>query len=584
MNAKSTKPPAPGRSGTPVPMPAAGKDLASTLEALLPPTVLAKRDPALWGRTVVRLAQGLVTHPANVTRVVAAFAGDSTRITLTAAGRMAGGEVEGPMPVEKDLRFKDTTWTENAFYFGLRQEYLALVRMLDDLVDAAELDKDSHDRAGLIMKLVASMLSPTNMLPGNPSALKRAFETGGSSVLNGLRNLIDDVVNNQGRPRQVDNSKLRVGQEMAATPGKVVFRNELIELIQFEPRTETVHAIPILCSPPWINKYYIMDLAPGRSFIEWAVQHGHTVFVISYRNPDKSMAATSLEDYLVLGPHTALDVIGDITGAAKVNLVGLCLGGALTALLAALPSEQDADRINSLSLQNTLLDYSEVGPLSSFVHPDIVERLEANMAEKGYLEAGSMAGAFNLLRANDLIFNYIGPNWLEGADPPAFDILAWNNDSTRMPAAMHSFYLRNFYLENRLASGTLELRGEPLALKTVTMDTFIVAAENDHIAPWRGSFASTRLLGGDVTFVLSTAGHIAGVVNPPSAKAKHWIGTDGIADPDTWRQKATEVKGSWWETWAEWIGERAGAMQDPPPMGSDTYPPIADAPGTYVKG
>jgi polyhydroxyalkanoate synthase len=554
------------------------------LESRLPPGVLARRDPALWGRTVVQLAQGLVTHPAGAMRVVAGFAGDSTKIAAVTAARMAGGKIEGPMRPEKDARFTDTTWTENPFYFGLRQEYLALAKMLDNLVGAAGLDKDGSDRAGLIMNVVTSILSPTNMLSGNPSAIKRAFETGGSSVFKGLRNLIDDVVNNEGRPRQVDDSKLRVGQEMAATPGKVVFRNGLMELIQFQPQTETVHAIPILCSPPWINKYYIMDLRPRRSFIEWAVQHGHTVFVISYRNPDESMGSTSLEDYLVLGPRTALDVMCEITGSAKVNIVGLCLGGALVALLAALPSEQEADRINSLSLQNTLLDYSEVGPLSSFVHPEIIERLEANMAEKGYLDAGSMSGAFDLLRPNDLIFNYIGPNWLEGADPPAFDILAWNNDSTRMPAAMHSFYLRNFYLENRLVSGTLELCGEQLALKQVTMDTFIVAAEKDHIAPWRSSFSSTQMLGGNITFVLSTAGHIAGVVNPPSPKAKHWIGTDAISDPDTWRQQATEVKGSWWQTWAEWIGDRAGAMQTPPPMGSSTHPPIADAPGTYVRG
>jgi polyhydroxyalkanoate synthase len=551
---------------------------------LLPRGVLARNDPALWGRTVVRLVQGLLTHPAGVMRAVAGFAGDSTKIAAVTAGRIAGGEIDGPMPFGKDARFADTTWTENPFYFGLRQEYLALVTLLDNLVGAAGLDEDSSDRAELIMDVVAGVLAPTNTLSGNPSALKRAFETGGTSILRGARNLVDDVVNNQGRPRQVDDSALRVGQEMAATPGKVVFRNSLIELIQFEPRTETVHAIPILCSPPWINKYYIMDLAPGRSFIEWAVRHGHTVFVISYRNPDESMASTSLEDYLVLGPRTALDVICEITGTAKVNIVGLCLGGALATLLAALPSELDADRINSLSLQNTLLDYSEVGPLSSFVHPEIIERLEVIMAEKGYLEAGAMSGAFDLLRPNDLIFNYIGPSWLEGSDPPAFDILAWNNDSTRMPAAMHSFYLRNFYLENRLAAGTLELCGEQLSLKQVAMDTFIVGAEKDHIAPWRGSFRSTDLLGGNITFVLSTAGHIAGVVNPPSPKAKHWIGAGATSDADTWRREATEVKGSWWETWATWIGERAGPMQPPPTMGSGTHPPIVDAPGTYVKG
>jgi len=403
-------------------------------------------------------------------------------------------------------------------------------------------------------------------------------------VVAGLRAMLSDVATNNGRPQQVDATKLRVGQELAATPGKVVYRNRLMELIQFDPQTDEVHEIPILASPPWINKYYVMDLAPGRSFLEWAVQHGHTVFVISYRDADESMAATSMEDYLELGDLTALDVVQEITGAEKVNMVGLCLGGLIATIGTALLSARgQGHRINSITLQNTLLDYTDPGPVSSFVHPDIVARLEKQMASTGYLPADSMAGTFDLLRANDLIFNYVGPNWLEGKTPPAFDILAWNGDSTRMPAAMHSYYLRHFYLGNELARGELEVLGERISLKEVTSDAFIVAAENDHIAPWKTSFTSTQLLGGDVTFTLSTAGHIAGVVNPPSPKAKHWVASDeAAADPEVWRQRATEVQGSWWETWTEWIGERAGGMRTPPPTGSEAHPPLGDAPGTYV--
>jgi polyhydroxyalkanoate synthase subunit PhaC len=564
---------------------AAPVDLAAAVESLFPADLLARVDASLWGRTSMKLAQGWATHPGEVTRSVAAFAGASARIGSATLSRVLGGGAEAPMGEPRDGRFKDTTWSENPAYWALRQEYLALVDLLESLAHAAGLDQDSEERAELMLGLLGSILSPTNVLPGNPSALKRAFETGGSSVVAGLRAMLSDVATNNGRPQQVDATKLRVGQELAATPGKVVYRNRLMELIQFEPQTDEVHEIPILASPPWINKYYVMDLAPGRSFLEWAVQHGHTVFVISYRDADESMANTSMEDYLELGDLTALDVVQEITGAEKVNMVGLCLGGLIATIgTALLTARGQGHRINSITLQNTLLDYTDPGPVSSFVHPDIVARLEKQMAQTGYLPADSMAGTFDLLRANDLIFNYIGPNWLEGKTPPAFDILAWNGDSTRMPAAMHSYYLRHFYLDNELSRGELEVLGERLSLKEITNDTFIVAAENDHIAPWKTSFASTQLLGGDVTFTLSTAGHIAGVVNPPSPKAKHWVASDeAAADPDVWRQRATEVQGSWWETWTEWIGERAGGMRTPPPTGSDAHPPLGDAPGTYVR-
>ncbi|WP_018331672.1 PHA/PHB synthase family protein [Actinomycetospora chiangmaiensis] len=573
-------------------------DIATAMERVVPDAVLARTDPSLMGRTVVQLAQGWATHPGEVGRAASSFAALSARIGAAAAGRalrgLAGGTVENdpstePVPTSKDGRFKDTTWVENPAYWALRQEYLALVALLEDLVGAASLDEEAAERAHMLMSLVGGVVSPTNVLPGNPSALKRAFETGGSSVVAGLRNLLDDVATNNGKPRQVDKTNLRVGKELAATPGKVVYRNRLMELVQFEAQTDEVHEIPLLCSPPWINKYYVMDLAPERSLVEWAVQHGHTVFMISYRNPDSSMATTTFADYLELGPATALDVVQEITGADKVNLMGLCLGGLMAALLTTRCAERGDDRVNSLTMLNTMLDYSEVGPISSFVSPEITARLEKSMEQSGYLPAESMATTFDLLRANDLIFNYIGPNWLEGKTPPAFDILAWNTDSTRMPAAMHSFYLRHFYIDNELSKGELEIDGEPLSLKAVQADTFIVAAENDHIAPWRTSFTSTELLGGDVTFVLSTAGHIAGVVNPPSPKAKHWVGTVGAtgADapgPDAWRARATEVKGSWWETWSEWIGEHAGGMRTPPPVGSDAHPVLGDAPGEYVLG
>jgi polyhydroxyalkanoate synthase subunit PhaC len=364
----------------------------------------------------------------------------------------------------------------------------------------------------------------------------------------------------------------------------VVFRNELMELIQYAPQTPKVRAVPVLASPPWINKYYVMDLAPSRSFLEWAVQHERTVFAISYRNPDASMRGITLDDYLIHGPREALDVIGEITGAPTIDIIGLCLGGALTAMLAAYLAGKGDDRIGSVTLLNTLLDYSEPGVLGAFTDEKTVARLERQMAAEGVLEGSQMAGTFDLLRANDLIFNYVVSSWLMGQDPPAFDILAWNGDSTRMPAAMHSFYLRSLYMRNELVAGELELAGQRLSLSSVTSDTYAVGAINDHIVPWHGSYKTGGLLGGEVRYVLSSGGHIAGIVNPPGPKAWYEAGDYAGASPDTWRAAASKHQGSWWEDWTAWSDARAGGHVKPPPMGSKRHPALGDAPGEYVRG
>jgi polyhydroxyalkanoate synthase len=440
-------------------------------------------------------------------------------------------------------------------------------------------------KARLISDLMLAALAPTNFFATNPAALKRAFETGGASVLAGALNFLSDVRNNGGMPRQVDTRPFVLGQNMAATPGKVVFRNDLMELIQYAAQTPQVHAVPVLASPPWINKYYIMDLAPGRSFLEWAVKHERTVFAISYRNPDASMRGVTLDDYLIHGPRAALDIITGITGSPKVDIIGLCLGGALTAMLAAYMATTGDDRLGSLTLLNTLLDYSEPGALGAFTDERTVARLERQMEKRGYLEGSQMATTFDALRPNDLIFNYVVSNWLLGEDPPAFDILAWNGDNTRMPAAMHAFYLRSLYLRNELARGVLELAGRHLSLSDVKNDTYVVGAINDHIVPWHGSYRTALLMGGDVRYVLSNGGHIAGIVNPPGPKA--WYETAKPPNPvgySQWREAATRHSGSWWEDWARWAGRRAGARTQPPPMGSERYPAIADAPGSYIHG
>ena len=488
------------------------------------------------------------------------------------------------MPADpRDKRFTDPAWENNPAYWALRQAYLATRQYGLDMLRLGDLDAVSEGKAELAMGFLADAFAPTNFPLTNPAVLKKALDTGGRSFVEGWRNFVDDMLHNKGRPRQVDSSGFEVGRNLACTPSKVVYRSDLIEVLQYEPQTDQVHAVPLLCSPPWINKYYVMDLAPDRSFIEWAVRHNRTVFAISYRNPDASMANTTMDDYLVNGPTAAMDVIRDITGAEKVDLVGLCLGGALSMMTATYLDEIGADRVNTVTLLNTMVDFAKPGALGVFTDEATVAKLERKMAKRGYLEADEMAGTFDMLRANDLIFNYVVSNWLMGQQPPAFDILAWNGDSTRMPAAMHSFYLRNCYVQNKFAKGELELAGQRLDLGDVDEDLYVVAAVNDHIVPWQSSYATVHHVGGKTRFVLSSGGHIAGIVNPPGPKAWFLSGDEYPESAEAWREAATRVQGSWWEDWADWGAQRAGDLIAPPTTGSDSRPVLGDGPGDYVR-
>ena len=564
---------------------AAGQD---AMTAVAPEGGLfARLDPVNLTSSLLAVAGRAALNPVASSGAFWQFGCALARIGPEAATAWAGRDEDdhGRTALSRDKRFADPAWRENPAFFAVGLAYLAAAQLADDLLTAGRGDSVADAKARLASDLVLAALAPTNYLVANPAALKRAFDTGGASVVAGARNFIDDLRNNKGMPRQVDTRPFEIGRNMAATPGQVVFRNDLMELIQYAPQTSQVRSVPMLASPPWINKYYIMDLAPGRSFLEWAVQHERTVFAISYRNPDRSMSGVTLDDYLVDGPRTALDVITDVTGAAKVDIVGLCLGGALTGMLAAYLAGAGDQRLGSVTLLNTLLDYTDPGVLGAFTDELTVSRLERQMQEHGVLEGSQMAATFDALRPNDLIFNYVVSNWLLGQDPPAFDILAWNSDSTRMPAAMHAFYLRALYLRNELARGVLEVKGQRLSLADVKSDTYVVGAINDHIVPWPASYKTTRLLGGDVRYVLSSGGHIAGIVNPPGPKA--WYEEAKPPYPATaaqWRSAAAHHTGSWWEDWARWAGRRAGRRTDPPPMGNERYPAIADAPGSYVHG
>jgi polyhydroxyalkanoate synthase subunit PhaC len=559
---------------------------AQASEALGPEMgLLARLDPADFGTSVLATLTRSAGRPAEVGRAWLRYGSAMARAWPVAVARWAGADMPPPVPPdERDRRFADPTWTGNPAYFTLRQAYLATRQLGEDLLAAGRGDPLTGQKAQLAMGFAFDLLAPTNFLPANPAALKKAFETGGASVLAGARNFLDDLAHNGGRPRQVDTSSFEIGRNLAATPGRVVFRNDLMELIQYAPQTEQVHAVPLLASPPWINKYYVMDLSPGRSFIEWAVTHQRTVFAISYRNPDASMSGVTLDDYLIHGPRTALDVICDITGAPTADIVGLCLGGALTGMLAAYLSKTGDDRLGTITLLNTLLDYSEPGVLGAFADKRTIARLERQLARTGVMSGSQMAATFDMLRANDLLFNYVVSNWLMGQRPPAFDILAWNSDSTRLPAAMHSFYLRSLYGRNELAEGRLELAGQTLSLADAKQDVYIVGAINDHIVPWPSSYKSTGLLGGSVRYVLSSGGHIAGIVNPPSPKSWYETAEHNPPDPVQWREGVQRHSGSWWEDWVAWADARAGDLVDPPPIGSRHYPALGPAPGDYVRG
>jgi polyhydroxyalkanoate synthase len=554
----------------------------TSLEELSYGMNLTGQDPADLGRAVTSLLAELAGDPDRLVRSSGELALAQAALALE-VGRAALVSKEEPAltPDPSDRRFSDPAWRENPWLRGVLGNYLLWTRWWWKQMDASQLDGPTRRKARFALNLLLDAAAPTNVPWLNPSVFKQALDTAGMSLFRGAVNAATDFALNGGRPRQVDTTPFELGRNLAATPGRVVFRNELMELLMYEPQTERVHRNPLLLSPPWINKYYVMDLAPGRSLVEHAVRAGHTVFAISYRNPDASMKNMSMEDYLRLGWLSALDAVQSITDAPQVNLFSLCLGGTLTGIgLAYLAARGELDRIGWAAFTNTLLDFSEPGDLGVFADEAGVRSLEERMKQKGYLEASTMAGTFDWLRGNDLIWSYVVSNWYMGKQPPAFDILAWNSDSTNMPAAMHSEYLRSCYLENRLARpGAFRIADTSLDLSRVTVPVYVLGAQNDHIAPWRGTYRTTQLVGGEARYVLTSSGHIAGIVNPPdNPKTFHYVREDLPADPDSWLEGARKTTGSWWEDWAAWAAERSGQLVEPPAM-----PPGEPAPGRYVR-
>jgi polyhydroxyalkanoate synthase len=547
--------------------------------------VTSVADPAALVRELLAAAGMTLQNPAGLIAANARLVWGSVGALRAAAERAIGRDNPGPIAIAPgDKRFSDSAYQENPAYFLLAQQYLLFGQLVAELLDTAGASGPRDAKARFAAKFLVDALAPTNTLAGNPAAIRRAFDTGGKSIGSGLKNLVHDLRHNGGWPSQVDSSGFEVGVNMGATPGSVVYRSGLIELIQYSPQTPNTYAVPLLFCPPWINKFYIMDLAPGKSLIEWAVQHGHTCFAISYRNADKSMSELGFRDYLFQGPLDAVRVVRDITGAPAVNTVSVCLGGTLTALGLAHNAARGDESIRSATFLNTHTDFTEPGLLGTFTDEATVAGLEKEMLKKGFLDSTTMARTFSALRPNDLIFQYVVNNWLLGNKPPSFDLLAWNEDSTRMPARMHSEYLRSCYLRNEFARGEFEIDGNRLDPGLVDVDTYVLAAVDDHVVPWTSGYKTTQLLGGKSRFVLSSSGHIAGIVNPPKPKAKHWVNDSHPDDPLEWKADAQLVDATWWQDWTAWIAERGGEMIPAPEHpGNDDYPPIEKAPGSYVR-
>ena len=490
-------------------------------------------------------------------------------------------------PDAGDKRFAAPEWRDNPYFDFIKQAYVLTSRWAEDLVKRAdEMDPHTREKAAFYMKQVTSALSPSNFLATNPELLRTTIAESGENLARGMKMMAEDIEAGGGqlRIRQADAAKFKLGVNLAATPGKVVFRNELIELIQYAPSTPTVYKRPLLILPPWINKFYVLDLNPEKSFIRWAVAQGLTVFVVSWVNPDERQQDKGFEAYMREGIFAALEAIEAATGESDVAAIGYCVGGTLLAVTLAFMAEIGDNRISSATFFTTQVDFSDAGDLKIFVDAEQLRLTEKKMAETGYLEGAHMAQAFNMLRPNDLIWSYWVNNYLKGKEPMAFDLLVWNSDSTRMPAANHRFYLRHCYLQNDLTKGKMLIEGRPVNLAKVTIPIYDLAAKEDHIAPARSVFNGAKFFGGPVRYVMAGSGHIAGVVNPAERpKYQFWTGGPPEGQFEDWVAKARETPGSWWTDWIVWITEQAPERVSPREVGAGRLPPLADAPGEYVR-
>jgi polyhydroxyalkanoate synthase len=541
------------------------------------------------GKAFMELAAQMLANPARLAESQMNLWWEYMSLWQGSMLRLMGGTATPvAVPAHGDKRFKHEDWHEHFLFDYIKQSYLIAARWLHDQVASVDgLDEHTKKKVDFFTRQYIDALAPSNFALTNPEVFRETVASGGQNLVKGLNNLLDDIERGGGQLRisMTDTKAFELGVNIATTPGKVVYQNELMQLIQYEPSTKKVHKRPLLIIPPWINKYYILDLREKNSFMRWAVGEGMTVFVISWVNPDAKLAHKNFEDYLTEGTLAALSAIEKATGEADANVIGYCLGGTiLAATLGHLAAKKDK-RIASATFMTSLIDFTEAGEMEVFIDEDQIASLERKMNERGYLEGSEMATTFNMLRANDLIWSFVINNYLLGRDPFPFDLLHWNCDSTRMPAAMHSYYLRNMYMNNLLREpGALTLGGTRIDLSKVTTPAYFVSAIEDHIAPWKTTYAGTQLLTGKNRFVLSGSGHIAGMVNPPAAnKYGYWTNDKLPADPDAWFSHAKQHAGSWWPNWKQWLTPFLGREVPARIPGKGKLKVIEAAPGTYAR-
>ncbi|WP_037084487.1 PHA/PHB synthase family protein [Neorhizobium vignae] len=542
-------------------------------------------------KTLSKVTEYWISDPKRTleaqTLLFSSYIGIWTRTLNQFSGQYSGQPVASEADnLPKDKRFADQDWAKNPFFALLRQLYLVTASWADKLVNEAEgLDEHTRHKAAFYVKQVTAALSPANFALTNPEVYRETVASNGANLVAGMKMFAEDIAAGRGdlRLRHTDATKFAVGRNMALTPGKVIAQSEVCEVIQYEPSTETVLKRPLLICPPWINKFYILDLNPQKSFIKWCVDQGHTVFVISWVNPDERHASKDWEAYMREGIDFALTTVEKATGEKQVNAIGYCVGGTLLAATLAYHAQKKNSRIASATFLTTQVDFTHAGDLKVFVDEEQISAMEKQMNAIGYLDGSKMATAFNMLRASELIWPYVVSNYLKGQEPMPFDLLYWNSDSTRMAAANHAYYLRNCYLDNNLSKGQMKLAGKTISLKDIKIPIYNLATREDHIAPPKSVFLGSSLFGGPVDFVLTGSGHIAGVVNPPDKqKYQYWTGGKAEGQYEDWLTDAEENKGSWWPHWQAWVEAKDDERVPARKPGGKALNAIADAPGTYV--
>lgn len=560
---------------------------------------LAKRDSHDQGlqgpgqdvymKAAVAYLSEMMSNPAKIVEHQVGYWGKTLKHMVAAQQTLASGQLAAPPdPHSGDRRFANPLWDTHPYFNFVKQQYLISAEAINSAVsDLDGLEPNDKKRVSFFASQIIDLLAPTNFLNTNPDALQRAVETEGQSLVDGLENLVADLERNQGDLLVTlsDPDAFVVGRDLAASEGQVVFRNRMLELIQYTPKTEKVHKTPLIIFPPWINKFYIMDLKPKNSLINWIVEQGYTLFIVSWVNPSSEHRDVSLDTYVDEGFLTAINEVKAITGEKQVNAVGYCIAGTTLSATLALMAKRGDKSVRSATFFTTMTDFEDAGEMTVFLDNDFVDGIEREAKEKGYLHSFFMSRTFSYLRANDLVYAPAVRSYMMGQRPPAFDLLHWNGDSTNLPGKMVVQYLRDLCQGNQLAKGTLTLCGEQLSLRDIKTPSYAIACETDHIAAWKASFRGISQFGSrDKTFVVSESGHIAGIINPPSKKKYGHYSNDGpvSGEPDAWLEAATFNEGSWWPRWSEWLSRRSGALIAAREPGDSTHPALCSAPGTYV--